>query len=664
MPKRSSKLKPWVALGGGHTNELSRLFELSEVVMSKTTFLQTCMSQPFFLSNYLRNVLPKNFNKTTVGAWLMDPYKLKAAWTLFFLYRLSHFTELAPFKVNSANCKFTFLDSLFYNDTYRQKLFAKFVPPPTTGMSMDNVLVDNINGIILNALVKSDQSLRFHFMTYVDSFPTYISALRPSEITWPLEELSDVNRNRRSPFYLGQPPLRLNSDLVKNYCSMFLAIDGLPLSSLPNKDEFYKALGDGRLSDLFRAMHALGSVYGMTHNDLHMGNVFYDKAYKSLRLIDYGRMSFHPKALVQDGLRRMIVNPDAITQAELSKYATVNSQRLTTYASFMEKEHLYMKAKDGHRMGGMFSSYMYDVGTLSMNIMFQTCLYEQQLWSSHVWDLNKFCPVQMVVPDAVLQRHGHKEDVCRNQLQLIIHSSLDTLIANAIHHAKLIAEVLEGKDAAAKRMRPVAEVLYSINEGLLWYGSYMHQLAVSTGKLDKQGRYHSSISVTRSDDWFTFSLSGLAEPKDKSIPSVVWYSFQVTNFQQEIQQHMDAMRLRIPRYLNANPSQKDAFTKHFPLLTAILFSAAHVPRPALLLARRGGNGAVVAYKPGATTTATEDSMASINMVAPQESLPHLRYVSDSKADKALDAMVDNYDNAHLKAPVPPKKVQSLASLLR
>jgi len=80
------------------------------------------------------------------------------------------------------------------------------------------------------------------------------------------------------------------------------AIDGMSMSSLANRartsgprdpmDIVRWKRVYGKFADLYNVIVFLGAEYGFLHNDLHLGNVYFDTNRDALALIDYGRVHF------------------------------------------------------------------------------------------------------------------------------------------------------------------------------------------------------------------------------------------------------------------------------------------------------------------------------------------------------------------------------------
>jgi len=208
---------------------------------------------------------------------------------LYSLKYLSKMTALpttpAKFQRNSANCCFTILPLVDEHKKPR-KIFIKAVPPDVGHFS--SFLPDAINGILLSYIIRNyfpHKKYNQHIMKFNDNFPCYVSTAL-NGYSWDLVDLIEPT----GPFIQG--PRSVNG-MRGNYIFYFTCFDCLEnaapidtvMKSKPN-DVIHA------FADFYDFMLDMGSRFGMMHNDLHCGNIFYDANTKSLRMIDYGDMIF------------------------------------------------------------------------------------------------------------------------------------------------------------------------------------------------------------------------------------------------------------------------------------------------------------------------------------------------------------------------------------
>lgn len=229
--------------------------------------------------------------------------------TFLFLMNYKSIT-LSEFKGDSSNCLF-FKAPVVNNSNEKQELFIKSVLYPIT--RQDNILVDNINGFILNHIVECephnpDVQYKNHFMQYIDSFLS-IQNVSSRESYWQVDELADVI-SKDSPFTIQE-----KKDIYDEHpqaelahISIFKAINGISMATIIKEAILFHSkrviqsqvdIQDfnikhahyiSKLVDFIMCIEEVGTYYGIIHNDLHSGNYFYDIESDSFRMIDLGRM--------------------------------------------------------------------------------------------------------------------------------------------------------------------------------------------------------------------------------------------------------------------------------------------------------------------------------------------------------------------------------------
>lgn len=391
------------------------------------------------LAAVVRYAHPPQFTSrgATVGAdsWAASRFHLHAFFTVVFAASLESFQPPPVLRETSANCQHTLLEArtLSYPGTDMPprrdvKWFLKFVPHPQEP-GVDNILLDSINGVIINGLALVNPHIRYHFMKYENGFLTFTdvnsapaapkpqlplsqrrSPVRASAgITptvraaggdvdkerWNLATLVDI-ADKHSPFHIPAATTGSRfSDLInyvkpagwsrssepvqrqEAFCMVSEAIDGLSMSALSNRA---RATGPrdpmdivrwkhvfGKFADLYNAIAYIGAEYGFLHNDLHLGNVYFDINQDVLALIDYGRV--HIAGLEDDP------NINTIVMRTLAKHDSLPTEHAriaarhggSLYRWFMSRWNPYLKST--RRLpNGKYLMFIFDLITLCANM--------------------------------------------------------------------------------------------------------------------------------------------------------------------------------------------------------------------------------------------------------------------------------------------------------
>lgn len=287
---------------------------------------------------------------------------------------------------NSANCKYCIVTAKLVSGV-TSDLFVKVVE--ANNDELDPIEIDNTTGWYLNKLTESHPRLRDHLQMYVFSSQVYVRALynpfsgKPKMILT-LDKDLDIT-DASSHFYQPQGyvasavrgikrTLLAASTVAKRMrqqyggaeeianMSIFMAIDGKQFLKYA---DLYVEKGDKTfmellpcIPDLLDMLMFMGTQYGMIHNDLHTGNVFYDVKTKTLRLIDFGRM-FIAKANTPDVFAQL--------RKELEKQGLWTNGKYRSYNDFM-----YVQNKNimtWPNKAGKYLSCLMDYITLSMNML-------------------------------------------------------------------------------------------------------------------------------------------------------------------------------------------------------------------------------------------------------------------------------------------------------
>lgn len=249
-------------------------------------------------------------------------------------------------------------------------------------MNSDSIIVDNVNGMIINHLRKENRKVMNHFMEFKDSFLFYYTNKRNAETESYYLPVGAVLRQ------YPETPMQMHCQVA-----IYKAVNGPSLGCLMRtscallnnkiisdrtKDFLTKLFY--QTNDLFNTIYDLGSKYGMVHNDLHLGNILVDMDSNdnNLIVIDYGRMYFHHwmHKRQHDGVRPM----------EVDKYARQQFFRMDdTYTKGdPDEEHTYVDVallnrfvKQPVTIDKKYVHFITDHITLSANMyLFFLCTYK------------------------------------------------------------------------------------------------------------------------------------------------------------------------------------------------------------------------------------------------------------------------------------------------
>jgi hypothetical protein len=223
-----------------------------------------------------------------------DNASLLWLWVILSCY--SSIDHSDTIKQNSCNAGFTFLSCSRSNadaDSERERLVVKFQLNPDA----DDIVLDNVNGFVVNKLTERMPRIKYNFMEYVDSCTTFVdtSATQP---VFPLDEILIASKHMINNNELIDGLAKLKATMKKCPASICKSVkEPESLTELIKHDEYdFDSLAE-KLFDLFATMRLVGGTVGFTHNDAHLGNVLYDGIDHSLVLIDYGRILFSGKLI-------------------------------------------------------------------------------------------------------------------------------------------------------------------------------------------------------------------------------------------------------------------------------------------------------------------------------------------------------------------------------
>ncbi len=321
-------------------------------------------------------------------------------WVILSKYKEIEYTSLL--KGNSANAKFMVMKVLEDgNDTEPYNVFAKFqlIAPQLVS---DSMLIDNINGYIINIIPKPH---RDSFMKYIDSCRSFLTievdndnVLREKQVHFDLENIlnikDDVCNNLIVKFFnencakdktlittrVSFHDAVKHEDSLSNYLPKL--IDDC-LEQAPNKTLIKNFIH--AIEVLFSSISYLGNRYGFCHNDAHIGNVLVSKTANkfNLVLIDYGRVLFD-ETLFDDHMKQLIKSK---MEFEHLKDSPFSSMKYETYNQFYKSkgtENLYCIGLTEFLDYNRFSPangeleivremkkrfYLFDIMTIAMNMV-------------------------------------------------------------------------------------------------------------------------------------------------------------------------------------------------------------------------------------------------------------------------------------------------------
>ncbi len=232
-------------------------------------------------------------------------------WVILSKYKEIEYTSLL--KGNSGNAKFMMMRVLEDgDDTKPYEIFTKF-ELLDTGKKCDNMLIDNINGFIINLLPKPHNN---SFMRYRDSCRSLVVCelekstniiTKKTPVNFPLEDIMIIKEgdicsnliirmfyeecmkdNKLKTTRVSFHDAIKHEDSLSSYIRTFL--DDCMESNTNNLMLNF----NNALEILFDSISNLGRNYGFCHNDAHLGNVLVSKKGNRLNfvLIDYGRVLF------------------------------------------------------------------------------------------------------------------------------------------------------------------------------------------------------------------------------------------------------------------------------------------------------------------------------------------------------------------------------------
>ena len=249
----------------------------------------------------------EEFFRYTRCMYKNDEFAQKAAWLLVFASFVKNFAQLydMPIKKNSDNCVFSCVNLEYYNiDQFaKQGLFFKIIDYPQPP-NQDALLADVINGRIINRICKTDpkkSDISNCFMHFHDSFLCYkdfegtkfklanvcrmILDNIPSSPSLPYDEFD------RCQVAISSIVKGVSFGDIMSDCIAILKQPEIQTVAGIRQDVLIRVI-ISKISTFIKTFLYMGKTYGMVHNDLHLGNLFFDFKKRSVVCIDYGRMHF------------------------------------------------------------------------------------------------------------------------------------------------------------------------------------------------------------------------------------------------------------------------------------------------------------------------------------------------------------------------------------
>lgn len=331
---------------------------------SQTEMYQTLWLSPAEdVAHSLMRVINSKFSHL---AALERIQRAQAAWPVTYALKWTGISDVSDFQQNSAHCMFAKLTV-----SYKKQDLTFFIKAAPRDMVMtrriDNPMTDSVNGKILQQLSQAvrNADIKRHTIMYETSFncTTVFDDTRQQDIL-PLHRMMDID-HEDCPFSLS---FHRKQDFV--FASVFEYIPGESVSDILKKDAngIHKILNS--LSDFWQTIGMLGMDFGMIHNDLHAGNVFYNTELHKLMLIDYGQMTFPYE--IQDVIRAQL---DDIVKNE----AWHNNIKPVTYAHLIGGRTIAYKD-----LAHFYTTHILDLATFMTNVYYYMCKTLDQQW--HFFD--------------------------------------------------------------------------------------------------------------------------------------------------------------------------------------------------------------------------------------------------------------------------------------
>ena len=312
-----------------------------------------------------------------------DNASLLWLWVILSCYDSIEYSD--SIKQNSCNAGFTFLScekSISEQVSEFETLVVKFQLRPDA----DNIVLDNVNGYVVNRIAERMPGIRDNFMEYVDSCVSFVDTNKPKP-EFPLNDILIASHNMIDNNELINGLTKLKSTMKKCPISICKSVkEPESLTEVIKKDDYdFESLVE-KVFDLFATIRLLGGTFGFTHNDAHLGNVLYDGEDHTLVLIDYGRVLFSGNMIrsYDSNLDRDITDQimyERLKQMNGDLCLLSENKRISNpnYTDFMKADEnmstflaipklLFFCERKGHDFL-LKNLYLFDVMCISMNLL-------------------------------------------------------------------------------------------------------------------------------------------------------------------------------------------------------------------------------------------------------------------------------------------------------
>lgn len=408
-------------------------------------------------------------------------------------------------RMNSCNASFVFMSGTLPNGD-KEKLIAKFQMDPTA----DDINVDNINGYIVNRIASMHPAVKPFFMEYIDSCLTYLNTKKQ---IYDLEMLLNMKESSDYEIEDTLQKLKSQSDLVK---VSFNKVVNKPTSLgdlLSNLNSRRKSNNNNinshapklsakdivsRLRPLIEAIKTMGSKYGFTHNDAHLGNILHDGEQDHFVLIDFGRVLF-----VQDLLPSELQEDvkDRIFQERFKTSEQVVAPGLEDYS--FDYDNLCMNSNESMSRSLDYTNYIY----YKPNFEGVGLLY--------------FLANNPNITEDV-KKHLYMFDVMTISMNVV--KSLYTsknygTLAKYIYFDENVVyiNVLKPKNFAKLLLKGTDKEYIHLLMGCYWFSLFIEHIGEVV--------YRANLTIADNDDWFYIHISGLYDNLN-----IFFRRFQVITF--------------------------------------------------------------------------------------------------------------------------------------
>lgn len=214
---------------------------------------------------------------------------------------LFYFNEYNPYSNgrllgNSGNCLFTIANFKFAKEEENKSYFIKVIDFSTQYYQspIDLAIYDIICAIIFERILSFD-----NYRKYRD----YISVYKSSSLSYKNSVNSTLNFNEIKDYYdgnnlvLNKIPHNNNEVILLIYEAIKEpnSINDIFVNYYTNQNEINKEMVLNVLKniyDIYQFLIDIGINYGFMHNDLHFGNILYNRENNKLVLIDFGHSIF------------------------------------------------------------------------------------------------------------------------------------------------------------------------------------------------------------------------------------------------------------------------------------------------------------------------------------------------------------------------------------